>query len=141
MPARRPIDERVAALERRLGDSTPGPDPTATEPPANAERVEQLEARIETLEADLATLQSELQAVRGYVGNVEHVNETVEQRANAAIAAVERLEAAPKTPPPIATATPKQRPDTDPAEDLETKDPSAAESADPGLIERLRDLG
>ena len=142
MPERRSIDERVGALERRLeaGDGhesqAAGTSQGTGHPEAGPDRTELLE-RIETLESTVADLEAGLQAVRGYVGTVEHVNDTVERRANAALAAVERLESAPKTPPPTATAT-QQAPDSssrtaEPEED----DDSQAGS---GLVERLRSL-
>ena len=59
-----------------------------------------LEARVEELEAGatrrddrLDELGAGLQAVRGFLGGVDAVNEAVERRADAAVAAVERLEA------------------------------------------------
>lgn len=155
MPERRTIDDRLSALERRLdergtvaaedapakpaaAESTDGPDTTAKAD------VGDLVDRVETLEAELAELEAGLQALRGYVGNVEHVNESVERRANAAIAAVERLESAPKTPPPIATATSDAEGTEEPGN---TREPptAAADRSDPdraadGILDRLRAL-
>ncbi|AOW80644.1 hypothetical protein HTSR_1468 [Halodesulfurarchaeum formicicum] len=141
MPARRSIDERLGALERRFDDREgPGAPTSADTDPA---REESLEARIESLEETVTELRSEVQALRGYVGQVEHVNQSVERRADAAIAAVERLESAPKTPPPIATASPD--PTTADADSgTETTESDPAEPAEPtaesGLLDRLRDL-
>jgi hypothetical protein len=143
MPERRSIDERVGALERRLsaepGDTakTTGSEPPGGESRARSDHAD-LRDRIETLESTVAELEAGLKAVRGYVGTVEHVNETVERRADAALAAVERLESAPKTPPPIATAT--QQP-VEPAS-TETADPDekAETQTASGLIDRLRSL-
>jgi hypothetical protein len=130
MPERRRLEERVAALERGLdGEATPAAS-DAPDREALAERLDDLEARIDDLEAGL-------QAVRGYVGGIEHVNETVERRADAALAAVERLEAAPKTPPPIATATREEASDS-PDEDL-TPDGGTEDDAG-GVVERLKTL-
>mgnify|MGYP000633231647 CR=1 FL=1 len=130
MPERRRLEERVAALERGL-DETATPDATdAPAPETLAERIDALEARIDDLEAGL-------QAVRGYVGGIEHVNETVERRADAALAAVERLEAAPKTPPPIATATREETPDLP---DEEPRPDGGTEDDADGVLKRLRAL-
>lgn len=142
MPERRTIDERLSALERRLEERTPNGDRTGSGGFPGGESVErarpELAGRIESLEAEIAELEASLQALRGYLGTIDHVNETVERRANAAIAAVERLESAPKTPPPIATATPKEdERTTQVSEDPESQD---AEQRETGLLERLRAL-
>jgi hypothetical protein len=130
MPERRRLEERVAALERGLdGEATPA----ATDAPDRATLAE----RIDTLEARIADLEAGLQAVRGYVGGIEHVNETVERRADAALAAVERLEAAPTTPPPIATATREEPPD--PHEQEVASDGGTEDDAG-GVVERLKTL-
>lgn len=152
MPERRTIDDRLSALERRLEDA-PGADAetpataTANAGPADAAPETDLEARIETLEAEIADLEAGLQAVRGYVGSVERVNESVERRANAAIAAVERLESAPKTPPPIATATGHSAPAgsgtesaAESAEPDEWADSTPEADGDDGVLARLRAL-
>lgn len=144
MPERRSIDERVGALERRLeaGDghvSQVAGTEKRTEPPeAGPDRTELLE-RIETLESTVADLEAGLQAVRGYVGTVEHVNDTVERRADAALAAVERLESAPKTPPPIATAT-QQKTDASSTSREPAEDTDEERGVGAGLVERLRSL-
>jgi len=57
-----------------------------------AERVSALESQLGDAEDRIAELEAVTQALRGYVGNVRSVNEDVEQRADAALAAVERLE-------------------------------------------------
>ncbi|WP_254537309.1 DUF7310 family coiled-coil domain-containing protein [Halomarina litorea] len=75
---------RVAALERALtgdddtGCGTPDPDTDAIE-----ERLDRLEARVGDIDAALL-------AVRGYVGQVRHVNREVERMAEAALATAER---------------------------------------------------
>ncbi|MFB6085354.1 MAG: hypothetical protein ABEJ84_00890 [Halodesulfurarchaeum sp.] len=148
MPERRTLDDRLSALERRLDDpaateaSAPGGNSTAVEETAEPDAA--LRSRVEGLEAELDELQAGLQALRGYVGNVEYVNESVERRANAAIAAVERLESAPKTPPPIATATPPNQPTVGTATKQEGAAVSAEETdpdaADDGILDRLRAL-
>lgn len=65
-----------------------------------ARDVETLESRVAELESTttrqsdrMDELDAGLQAVRGFLGGVDAVNEAVERRADAAIAAVERLEA------------------------------------------------
>ena len=144
MPERRSIDERVGALERRLeagdGHESPaaGTNQQMGQSEAGPDRTELLE-RIETLESTVADLEAGLQAVRGYVGTVEHVNDTVERRADADLAAVERLESAPKTPPPIATATQQK---TEPASATAEPEGDTDEEhgAGAGLVDRLRSL-
>ena len=152
MPERRTIDDRLSALERRLDDRAAGKAESQTDPQTaetnDESTTQQLEARVASLEAEIADLEAGLQAVRGYVGSVERVNESVEQRANAAIAAVERLESAPKTPPPIATATPghtagegpDQQPEDGPPEANKWTDSPASEDGPAGVLERLRAL-
>jgi phage shock protein A len=55
------------------------------------DRVETLEERLADAEERVDELEAANQALRGYVGNVRSVNEDVEQRAEAALAAVDRL--------------------------------------------------
>lgn len=49
-------------------------------------------AELEALRERVATLEAELDAVRGLLGGVQAVDESVERRADAALAKVERLE-------------------------------------------------
>lgn len=122
----------MAALERGLDA-----DPNAVADAEAAPDLESLADRIDALEERVTDLEAGLQAVRGYVGGIDHVNETVERRANAALAAVERLEAAPKTPPPIATAEREQPPDP-PERDSSLE--SDAENQSAGVVDRLKAL-
>ncbi len=136
MPAQRGLEERVAALERRLDDeqvpaASPQSDVESPDTPELQERIDDLESRV-------AELAAGLQAVRGYVGQVEHVNASVERRADAAIAAVERLESAPKTPPPVATATPADSPPAAAAETGAAED--QPQQDEQGFLERIQSL-
>lgn len=51
----------------------------------------------------MTELEAGLQATRGYVGKMDHENQSVERWANAAIAAVERLEGPPMPSQPSST--------------------------------------
>lgn len=77
-----PLEERLAAVERAVDDG----DTAAT---AAADR---LRDRVAAVEDDVAELEAAVQAVRGYVGGVRHVNDEVEQRADAALAKAEAVE-------------------------------------------------
>ncbi len=85
------LSERVAAVERALTDGD-GDLTALAEGAAAPERVAALEDDLAALQSDVADLEAATQAVRGYVGNVRSTNESVEQRADAALAAVESLE-------------------------------------------------
>lgn len=113
------LERRLEAVERAVatgdhGHETESPDATPDE---------QLFGRLATLESRVEELDAGLQAVRGFLGGVDAVNERVETRAEAAVAAVERLE---------------HRLDES---DIETEDPSRVDeeaetkalSGDPGL--------
>jgi len=84
------LAERVEAVERALTDGhelaelPEGADLAAT--------VAATDERVDDVEERLAELEAAVQAVRGYVGNVRSVNREVERRADAALAAVERLD-------------------------------------------------
>lgn len=86
------LADRVRTVERAVTDGEcEFPDATTL---AEVEaRVETVEERIEDLDDRATELEAATQALRGYVGNVRSVNEDVEQRADAALAATERLEA------------------------------------------------
>lgn len=86
------VDERLRAVERALTDD--GQDGTAPEDVASlAARLGTFEEEVEALADRVDELAASTQAVRGYVGNVRSVNRDIEQRADAALAAVESLEA------------------------------------------------
>ena len=106
MPETRTIEERLRAVERTLGNRN-GPSDAACRSDCAGDREDGVSNRLDRLEDRVAELEAGLQAVRGYVSNLDHVNESVERRANAAIAAVERLDRTPRTPPNLATV---QRP-------------------------------
>jgi len=57
-----------------------------------AQRVDQVESTLDAQQRRIEELEAATQALRGYVGNVRAVNSDVEQRADAAVAAVDRLQ-------------------------------------------------
>ena len=79
MPDRELLNERIDTIERTLTGSA---DST----------LEDLPERVTALETQVAELEATVQALRGYVGNIQHVNSEVERRADAALAAVESIE-------------------------------------------------
>lgn len=128
MPRERSLNQRVRALERSLTTAPDGPRTESVD--GNAEALgegsgsdsdSEIEARLSALEAEVAELSAGLQALRGYVGNIDHVNESIERRANAAMAAVERLESA-TTAPPLATIEQSVREGAEPAADRAVTD-------------------
>lgn len=85
------LERRLAAVERTLTDSE-RPVSDIPDQAAIADDIERIDQRIDDLVTRIATLEGSTQALRGYVGNVRSVNEAVEQRADAAVATVDRLE-------------------------------------------------
>lgn len=85
------LEARIDAVERAVTDGDADLD-GIRESAALSGDVDDLDARVSDLEERLADLEAAVQAVRGYAGNVRAVNRDVERRANAALAAVERLE-------------------------------------------------
>lgn len=85
------LQRRLRAVERSLthGDHDVDSLRAAGD---QANRIDELAARLDEAEDRIAELEASTQALRGYVGNVRSVNDDVEQRADAALAAVERLE-------------------------------------------------
>jgi len=86
------LEARVAALERALTDGREG---SVDDLPSGGDverSVDDLQQRVEELQRRIEELDAALQAVRGCVGEVCHVNREVERRADAALAAVERIE-------------------------------------------------
>lgn len=85
------LEERLSAVERavldgdhRLGD--------LSEVATLAEEIDGLASRLDEIERRIAELEGETEALRGYVGNVQSVNEDVERRASSAFATVDRIE-------------------------------------------------
>lgn len=86
MSDREDLERRLAAVERAVDG-----DIDATN--RDSDEREALEPRVEALESRVDELDAAVQAIRGFLGGVSAVNEAVERRADAAVAAVERLEA------------------------------------------------
>lgn len=61
-------------------------------PTGTTQRLESVETTVTELRETVAELEAATQALRGYVGSVRAVNRTVERRAEAALAAVARLD-------------------------------------------------
>jgi len=91
MPERDRLDRRLHAVERALTGGDHDLD-TLARSGDFARRLDEVENRLHDIEERLDELDAATQAVRGYVGNVRSVNEDVAQRADAALAAVDRLE-------------------------------------------------
>ncbi|MFC4541103.1 hypothetical protein ACFO5R_04060 [Halosolutus amylolyticus] len=85
------IEQRLSAVERAVVDGDVALDELA-DLAALTRDLERLETRLEEHERRIAELEGSVDAVDGFVGNVESVNEGVEKQADAAIAAVDRLE-------------------------------------------------
>jgi len=85
------LAERLRTVERAVTDGTTE-FPEVTELAALEERVAAVEERVDDIDERTAELEAATQALRGYVGNVRSVNDEVEQRADAALAATDRLE-------------------------------------------------
>lgn len=85
------LTERVRTVERAVmdGDHT---FPAADDLADLTERLDALEEEVAEIEERTAEVEAATQALRGYVGNVRSVNERVQQRADTALAATERLE-------------------------------------------------
>lgn len=127
------LERRLAAVERALDDeNTPLNDGST----AHSYDTGSLETRLETLEERLDELDAAVQSVRGFLGGVSAVNERVEQRANAAIAAVERLERRLDGEEPPASETQVNNPSSTPEEYQNGR----TETDTPDLRERLRKL-
>jgi chromosome segregation ATPase len=85
------LAERLRTVERAVTDGETE-FPTVTELAELESRVETIEQRVDDIDERTADLEAATQALRGYVGNIRSVNEDVEQRADAALAATDRLE-------------------------------------------------
>lgn len=86
------LETRIETLERAI---TEGEEDLSALAEAGeiADRLEAVESTLSDLEEQVAELEAGSQALRGYVGNLRSVNRDVEQRADAALAKVESLEA------------------------------------------------
>lgn len=82
--------------ERRIGngDENCQRDRNAATPSSEEREsdIAALESEFADLESRIAELEAATQALRGYVGNIRSVNQSVERRADSALATVERLE-------------------------------------------------
>lgn len=99
------LDERLTAVEQTVVDG----DYELAELEdlaAAVDDLERIERRLDDIESRLADLESRSQAVEGFVGNVRSVNDEVEQRADTAIAVVDRLEERVETLEGIANVDP-----------------------------------
>jgi len=85
------LAERLRTVERAVTDGTTE-FPEVTELAELEARVDTVEQRVDDIDERTAELEAATQAIRGYVGNVRSVNDEVEQRADAALAATDRLE-------------------------------------------------
>jgi len=86
------IEARLEAVERAVTDGSHTFD-GVTDAASTAARLDRLETTVEELDDRLAEVESAVEALRGYLGGVQAVNDDVEQRANAALAKAEALEA------------------------------------------------
>jgi len=85
------LEERLAAVERTVVDGDYELEELA-DVATMADEIDRLDARFDDLEERLVELERTVQSTSGFVSNVRSVNEGVEQQADAAIAAVDRLE-------------------------------------------------
>lgn len=79
------LADRLDAVERRLDAAYP-------EPRADAGNAEELVECVEAFAERLANLEAAVEAVEGYVGEIERVDDELERRADAALAAADGLE-------------------------------------------------
>lgn len=136
------VDDRVRALERAVTerDDPAAPIPAIADVNRTVKNLDERVSELETLVADLAARQ---EAVEAYVDRIEHVNESIERRADAALAAVDRLETT-RGPPTASSATADSRaPKHDPEEQrLDTGGEShAAHVSDAATIGTAADEG
>jgi hypothetical protein len=96
--------------------------------------LDDLPERIDELEAHVAELEASVQALRGYVGHMEHVNSEVEQRADRALAAVESIEN--RETGELRSANGSR---IEPAGETVEEDDSGDVPVDPTLLARIRE--
>ncbi|WP_435361298.1 DUF7310 family coiled-coil domain-containing protein [Haloarchaeobius sp. DFWS5] len=83
------LDDRLRAVERAIDGASAAAGGPAVQ---TDDRTAALADRLAEVETTVAELDAAVQALRGYAGNVRHVDERVEQRADSALAVVESLE-------------------------------------------------
>ncbi|WP_332898333.1 DUF7310 family coiled-coil domain-containing protein [Haladaptatus sp. CMSO5] len=122
------LEERLSAVERTLTD-TDQPVSDLEHVAALTQRIDAVTDRLDTIDERLDRLDAAVQAVRGYVGQQKAVNDDVEQRADAALAAVDRLE----------RTLDSTQPEPEPRQSLDSFEPAedTGEEAT-GLLERFR---
>lgn len=145
------LESRLDAVERALADEThapssrrsdAGPDaPAETTPSPDGTTVEDLERSIADLERRVSDLTAELDAVRGLLGGVRAVDESVERRADLALAAVERLADDREADGLVVERLPEVHGEADVDADAsdDTTDGRDGETADGTLAARLRE--
>lgn len=84
------LDARLRAVERAVTDGEASVA-DLSDAAAVHDRLDALERELAELTERVDALDTTVQSLHGYVGEIEHVNERVERRADAARAAVERL--------------------------------------------------
>ncbi|MFB6122676.1 MAG: hypothetical protein ABEJ78_04395 [Haloferacaceae archaeon] len=127
------LTDRLAAVERAVTDGEADTRDLASAAEARA-RIDDVEADVAALDDRLADVEAELQALRGYLGGVSAVDESVEQRADAALAAVERLESQLVDDPALTV----ERLDGNPMDAVDdATDEADADDSTP-LVERIR---
>lgn len=128
---------RLAAVERAVTDGEPV---DLSEAAAVQRQLDDVADDLEVLVERVDALEATVQSLHGYVGEIEHVNERVERRADAARAAVERLDDQPTARPPARSTPPAERGRHDgmdgdgakPADDTTTTDEAGS------VLDRLR---
>ncbi|MFP8952956.1 hypothetical protein ACLI4Z_08295 [Natrialbaceae archaeon A-arb3/5] len=85
------LDQRLTAVERTVIDGEFDLE-ELTERATLANDIDRLESRLEECEQRLADVEGRTASIGGFVGQVETVNETVEQDAATALAVADRLE-------------------------------------------------
>jgi hypothetical protein len=83
------LSERLASVERRLTDADDG---TVGDIGAVEGRLADLEERADEIETRVERLESGLQATRGLLGGVDAADESIERRADLALAKAEEIE-------------------------------------------------
>ncbi|WP_336361093.1 DUF7310 family coiled-coil domain-containing protein [Haladaptatus sp. ZSTT2] len=112
------LEERLSAVERTLTDT----DQLVSD-------LEHVAALTQRIDAVTDRLDAAVQAVRGYVGQQKAVNDDVEQRADAALAAVDRLE----------RTLDSTQPEPEPRQSLDSFEPAEDTGEEvTGLLERFR---